>query len=434
MASTAALYGTASGQPPKFRSDYFGDVKEIADSERRVPSDQFPAPFSDQEYADRLAKCRKAMSNMRIDLLWAGWPDSMCYLHGYEITWYSPSRNPRAGTAVHVDHDKLIFLGGENAVFSAAKDKRAIRGQGGDGAVKAIADILKGEGWLKSGTVVGMEHRRYLPTPAMSRLFEAAFVSAGAKVVDGTDVIAAARLVKSPAEIAATEQASRIADIGIRAVADMLKPGVSSAEIYGAAYHAMMNVGGEATAIPQAVQPGKPQSTHLLPSRRQIQAGESFAFDLAGVYKRYHANLDRTFICGEPSRELVRMNAAAKEGLERFGQVARAGAKVSDVNKAMREFFTEKKIWQYHNFSGGYELGIALPPDWCGDFWFTIASEERDDRVFEANMVTNYENSFRQDDPQSKYQLMAFSRDTMVYTPTGARRLSAIPCDLIVIG
>jgi len=438
MATTAVAYGGAAAaqQRSRVRGNPFAKMREIPDSETRIPADRYPAPFSDEEYAGRLTRVRQAMSKMNVDLLWTGWPDAMLYLHGYEITWYSPSRNPRTGTAVHKDHDKQIFLGGEDIVFSAAKDRRPIRGGQGAGpgaAAKAVVDILKDEGWLKAGTVVGMEFERYLPTPAVARELEAAFVAAGAKVVDATSVIGTVRNIKSPAEIAAFEQAARIADVGIRAVAEMLKPGVTSAEIYGAAYYAMAKVGGEVTAIPQAVQPGRPASTHLLPSRRQIQAGESFAFDLAGVYKRYHANLDRTFICGDPEPELVRIHRAANEGLGVFQQAAKAGAKIGDVNRTMQELYKKADIWKYSNGPLGYELDASLPPDWCGDFWFNVSNAD-DARLFEPNMVTNFETRFRTNDSKAKFEFVAHARDTFVYTPQGARMLSAIPCDLIVVG
>jgi Xaa-Pro aminopeptidase len=246
-------------------------------------------------------------------------------------------------------------------------------------------------------------------------------------------VIGTVRNIKSAAEIAAMEQAARIADVGIQAVAAELRPGVTSAELYGAAYYAMSKVGGESTAIAQAVQPGRPRSTHLLPSRRQIQAGESFAFDLAGVYKRYHANMDRTFVYGDPDPELVRVWSACKGGLELFSKTAKAGSTISAVGKVMREYYTEMDIWKYQNGPLGYELGASLAPDWCGDFWFNV-SNENDDRVFEENVVTNYETRFRTDDPSRKFELVAHARDMVVYTPTGARVLSAIPCDLIVVG
>jgi len=43
-------------------------------------------------------------------------------------------------------------------------------------------------------------------------------------------------------------------------------------------------------------------------------------------------------------------------------------------------------------------------------------------------------NRFRRDDPEARFDLVAHTRDTVVYTPEGARVLSAIPCDLIVVG
>ena len=416
------------------RGNPFSRVRTISDSEARIPSDQYPPPFHDDEYSDRLTRCRHAMSTMGIDLLWTGWPDAMLYLHGYEITWYRPSRQPRTGTALHVDHDKQIFLGGEDVVFSAAQDRRPLLGRTERDFAQAIAAVLEDEGWLRPGTVVGLELRRYLPTPMMARALESAFIAAGAKVVDGTDVVGTVRNIKSPAEIAAVEQAARIADVGMYAVAEALRPGVTSAEVYAAAYSAMASVGGEVVAIPQAMQPGRPATTHLLPSRRQIQVGESFAFDLAGVYKRYHANLGRTFICGDPDSELVRIHKASMGALEILQQTAKAGVSVSVVNRALREYYKEMDIWKYHNEPLGYELDAALPPDWCGDFWFYVSNEQDDSRPFEANMVTNYENRFRKDDPRSAFDLVAHTRDTVVYTPAGARILSAIPCDLIVVG
>ncbi len=267
----------------------------------------------------------------------------------------------------------------------------------------------------------------------MARELENAFVAAGAQIVDGTDVVGTVRNIKSPAEIAAFEQAARIADIGLRAVAQAIRPGVTSAELYGAALYEMAKAGGEVPAISQAVQPGRPRTTHLLPSRRQIEPGEPFAFDLAGVFKRYHANLDRTFIYGDPDAELVRVHKAAKGALDVLQRTAKAGTPVSVVNRALREYYQETDIWKYHLNPLGYELDASLPPDWCGDFWFWV-EEEDDPRTFEANMVTNYENRFRRDDDRAMFDLVAHTRDTVVYTPTGARVLSAIPCDLIVVG
>ena len=424
-------------------NDPFANVAEIEPALRRTPTRSYPLPFDPEEYARRLTRCREEMTRNGIDLLYVTMPEGSCYLHGYEVTWYQAASTrhwiPSTATVVHTDHDQLIFLGGEDPVPSAAEDRRPTPGSqrsafGSHGAsLTSIPKMLADEGWLKSGTVVGLEYWSYLPPRAVSDELEAAFVSAGARVVDGSDVLRRIRQTKSAAEIATLEQAARIGDIGLKAVADNFKPGMTHGEVYAEAMYAMMNVGGEIPGIAQAVQPGWPQSTHLLPSRRQISEGEPFAVDVAGVYNRYHANIDRTMVWGEPSAELRRMNAAAKQALEVLCETAKAGTTLADLNRALRSHYIENEIWQFHNYCGGYELGIAFPPDWVGEFEWSVA-DESPEGVIETNTVTNYENTFRNEDPSFPFAQIAFSRDTLVYTESGARRLSAIPVELIVLG
>ncbi len=119
------MHDVMSSTNGQVRGNPFSNVEAIPDDQTRTRSRDYPAPFDDDEYRGRLTRVRETMSRMEIDLLWTGWPDAMLYLHGYEVTWYRPNRNPRAGTAVHVDHDKQIFLGGEDVAFSAAKDRQA---------------------------------------------------------------------------------------------------------------------------------------------------------------------------------------------------------------------------------------------------------------------------------------------------------------------
>ena len=414
----------------------FANVGEIEASLQRTPTQSYPLSFGTAEYSERLTRCRQEMAERGIDLLYVTMPEGMCYLHGYEVSWYRAASTthwfPATATVVHVDHDRLILLGGEDPIPSAAEDRRALSGNL-DACADSVATLLKQEGWLNTGTVVGLEHWSYLPPRAVSDVQESAFAATGAKVVDGSAVLRAVRRAKSAAEIAALEHAAHIGDIGLKAVAENFKPGMTHAEVYAEALYAMLKVGGEVAGIPQAVQPGWPQSTHLLPSRRQISEGEPFAVDLAGVYKRYHANIDRTMIWGDPSPELLRMHTAAQAALEVLCETAKSGTSLVAVNEALRAHYIKNNIWQFHNYCGGYELGIAFPPDWVGEFEWSVADENPHGEI-ETNLVTNYENTFRNEDPGFAFPQIAFSRDTLVYSETGARRLSSIPVELIVLG
>lgn len=418
----------------------FAYVAEIEASLRATSTRSYPLPFDQEEYRSRLTRCREEMGRRGIDLLYVSAPEGHCYLHGYEVSWYQAASTrhwiPATATVLHVDHDRLIFLGGEDPVPSAAVDRRPIGTStfGADDEFFAtVVELLENEGWLGTGTVVGLEYWSYLPPRAVSDRLEAAFASRNARVVDGSDVMRKVRQIKTSAEISTLEHAARIGDVGLAAVADNFKPGMTHAQVYAEAMYAMLQVGGEVPGIAQAVQPGWPQSTHLLPSRRQISEGEPFAVDVAGVYNRYHANIDRTFIWGEPSSELVRMNEAAKQALEVLGEAAKAGTPLTMVNQALRAHYIETDIWRFHDYCGGYELGIAFAPDWVGEFEWSVADEDPLGTI-EANLVTNYENTFRNEDPVHPFAQIAFSRDTLVYADTGARRLSKIPVELIVLG
>jgi Xaa-Pro aminopeptidase len=419
------------------RSNPFGRVKDIPDNVRRVPSDKYPLPFSDSEYADRLKKVREKMSQLGIDLLYVTLPEGLCYLHGYEVTWYRAQSQkawyPMTATAVHVDRDQMIFYASESVVPSWAKDRRPIRGGGGpEGSAKAVAEDLQKEGWLKSGTRVGQEFWSYIPNRAVSEIFSKAFEDKGAKVVDGSDVIRKVRLIKSPAEIEAVEMAAHITDLGHRAIAQGFRPGMSHLEVYALATSAMYNAGGEVAGIAQAVIPTNPKTLHLLPSRRTLEAGEPFIVDLGGVYKRYHANIARCYYWGDPTPELRRLSDAAKGGVEVLVNTAKAGTPVQTVMTAMRKFYKDAGVLDIRGYSGGYDIGIAFPPDWVGDWEFNTNNENATGN-FEANMVTQYECALQKPDPGRKFEALANNIDSFVYgNPT--RRLSNIDLGTVWLG
>ena len=437
LGSTAAAAAGLTRPAWAQGGDPFAGVRDIPVDVRRIASDRYPLPFSDQEYSNRLEKTRALMAQLGIDLLYVTLPEGMCYLHGYEVTWYhaqSPKHwFPRTATAVHVDHDRMIFLSGEGVVPSWATDRRRIAGDGTlEGAAKAAAQLLVDEGWLTPGTRLGQEFWSYLPNRAVSEVFSAAFSQKGAKVVDGSDVMRQVRIIKSPAEIEAIEMATRIADLGHRAIAQGFKPGMSHTEVYSLAIGAMHAAGGEVPGIPQGVIPTNPRSLHLLPSRRTIEAGEPFIFDLAGVYKRYHSNIGRTYYWGDPTPELRRLSEAAKGGIEVLVATAKAGTPVSVVTKAMRDHYREAGVYDIRGYSGGYDIGIAFPPDWVGEFEFNVNREDPEG-TFEENMTTQYECALQKPDPGRKYDALANNIETFVYGES-TRRLSAIDLGTVWLG
>ena len=363
--------------------------------------------FPEAEYRSRIDKLRRAMADARIDMMWITSPEVVCWLHGYFASWYkaqSPMRYPQCyGTAVHVDHDNIIFFDnptemGVTQQFSISTDNRWFQSREAAPNIEFVMKELEAEGWLK-GTV-GMEYWSYLPNRAISTMFEGAFRAYGANVVDGTAVTRRVRRVKSALEIEAIEEAVRICAVGHKVIMENLRPGITELELFGQVTAAMMAEGGEFPALipifnAQPMKDGVPVHVgHGMAGRRVIQEGEYLGADLSGVYKRYHGNICRGYVVGEPPRKLAELTAKAAGVFDVIASEVKAGMTVAEVNKVLNRYYDDVGLSGTPGWVLGYEMGLSLPPDWVGDFYFHFMDTKYLDRVFEENMVTNFESIF----------------------------------------
>ncbi len=391
--------------------------------------------FSREEYAGRIRKVRGLMAEAGIDVLYVTTPEHVCWLHGYFASWYkanAPMRYPQLyGTVIHVDHDEFIHFDNPTelpvlAKSSVSTDNRFFSSREASANIPFIIGELKAKGWL-TGTL-GMEHWSYVPNRAISTMLEGAFLDEGARVVDASRILRKARLVKSPAEIATIEKAASFADIGIETIRRELRPGMTELELFGLVTAAMMKAGSEFPALipifnAVPVRNGRPVSAgHAMAGRKTIEAGEFLTADLCGVYNRYHANVMRGFYVGEPSREMIEQHRKAAGIFDLFRTEVKAGMTVGEVNALIRRYLTEVGLADGAGWVLGYELGLSLPPDWVGEFYFHYQDEKYLDRVFEENMVTNLESLFN-----------TWFIDTLVYGPNGSRIVSNTPIELFAV-
>jgi Xaa-Pro aminopeptidase len=396
------------------------------DTEKVSPPDP---PFSREEYQARLRRMRKRMGQEKIDMLYLTSPAAMYYFHGYRARWYREESSTEwpalAGTAIHVDHDRLIHFDypREKRLLegtSVAEDVRFLPYKGIPASgIEMIMTELAAEGWL--GGVIGMEFYSPVPNRAISQMVEAGFIQKGCKsVVDATIPVRSLRRLKSPQEIAYIEEAARICDIAHKTVQEVLRPGMTELEVYGETVRAMTRAGGETAAIEGNVSSGSYATEHALSSRRVIQKGEIVFFDPCGVYNRYHANIARGYFVGDPPNDLIERYRLSAGSYELLKEHAKPGESVAKVCRLLKQYYQDEGIWDLRAFVGGYQLGIAFPPDWVGEFYFNVDLET--EGVFMESEVTNYESI-----------LGTILIDTFVYESTGPRQLSEIPAELIVV-
>jgi Xaa-Pro aminopeptidase len=395
-------------------------------------------PFTQQEYRDRLRRIREAMTQARLDVLYLTSPESQCYVSGYAAEWYQTESPkdwmPVSGIAVHVDHDRFLFFNlVPEAMLSrfhsvtAPSDLRIFPRPQHAPAIEFIVGELKAEGWL-TGTV-GFELWSHRPNRAVSEQLQAAFERAGCRVMDGTDVVRAVRGRKSPQELATIETAARIAHVGMTAAAETLRAGATELEVYGAVVAAMARAGGENPGITMPVLSGpKTFAYHGLASRKPIVPGELVLVDVCGVYNRYHANLARTFSMGEPAAEVARF-VEVQTGVYPFvADLIRPGLPVRELLARVRGYYQEHGIWEHRSWVGGYELGIAFPPDWVGPFYYD-SGVDPGEAAFEPGMVVNHESLFF----APRHAGVSFFIDTLMFRQSDAAILGRFPYGLTVI-
>lgn len=394
-------------------------------------------PFSEAEYGQRITQIKRRMADAGIQLLYLSAPESLFYVSGYKAEWYQaqspPDFPPAGGIAVHVDHDDFILFDyEEEAVMcrytSVAKDIRIYAEERQRDMLGWIVDELKREGWLPSRT--GIEMRSYRPNRVVSETFQAHLEKAGCQVVDGTDIVRACRSVKSPKEVEYVERAAEIADIGIMAAAEAMRPGMTELQVYGAVIKAMADAGGENPGITLPVVSGhKSASFHALASRKKIARGEIVVMDVCGVYNRYHANIARTFSIGPADPEVAKVVELSAKGFDRVAEIIQPGMPVDDFNRQMKAYYDGVGLDEaYKWWIGGYDLGIAFPPDWVGSFVYD-PSFDSGGRLFVPGTVVNFESNFY----LPKNAGCSAIINTLVFSENSARILSKMPNELMVV-
>ena len=92
------------------------DPNEKSNADRALESvyGENRAPFTKEEYKDRLRRVRQEMERHQIDTLIVSDPANLCYLSGYQCAWYQDGRPrtwyPDSCIAVRVDSDEFIYF------------------------------------------------------------------------------------------------------------------------------------------------------------------------------------------------------------------------------------------------------------------------------------------------------------------------------------
>ncbi|MGB3243346.1 MAG: M24 family metallopeptidase [Sulfitobacter sp.] len=349
-------------------------------------------PFSEAEYARRLAKTRAAMELAGIDVLVATDPSNQAWLTGYDgwsfyvhqavvvplegkPFWWG-RRQDANGAARTVDtHVTDIEFYLDHFVQSTVRHP-----------MQDLAVKLAARGWDKGRIGVEMDNY-YFSAKAYTALMGAV---PDAKIVDATALVNWQRAIKSDEEITFMRRAARISEKITRLAIDRAAPGVRknelAAEISAAGITGVDDIWGDYPAIVPLMPSGSDAAApHLTWNGDEMRHGEVTFFELAGCYRRYHVPLSRSVFLGTPPDHIKRGEAALIEGLEAGLEQARAGNQTRDIANALGDVMDRAGIDR--GARCGYAIGLSYPPDW-GERTMSLRPE--DETVLQPGMTFHF--------------------------------------------
>ncbi|MCF6119589.1 ectoine hydrolase DoeA [Mesorhizobium muleiense] len=329
--------------------------------------------FSRGEYADRLAKTRKAMAAKGVDLLVVSDPSNMAWLTGYdgwsfyvhqavivppsgEPVWYGRGQDANgAKRTAYLAHDNIVGYA-DHYVQSTERHP-----------MDFLSQVLADRGWGKLS--IGVEMDNYWFSAAAFASLQKHLPNA--RFVDATALVNWQRAVKSPTEIDYMRKAARIVEAMHQRIVDKIEVGMRKcdlvAEIYDAGTRGVDGpegrIGGDYPAIVPLLPSGADASApHLTWDDRPMKSGEGTFFEIAGCYNRYHCPLSRTVFLGRPTQEFLDAEKATLEGMEAGLAAAKPGNTCEDIANAF--FAVLKRYGIVKDNRTGYPIGLSYPPDW----------------------------------------------------------------------
>jgi Xaa-Pro aminopeptidase len=156
--------------------------------------------------------------------------------------------------------------------------------------------------------------------------------------------------------------------------------------------------------------------------------GDIVNVDVSGVYNRYHVNMARCFSIGAPAPEVAERCAQIYGAFDVVARTIRPGLRTAALLDEVGSYYRQHNLLDEAWWIGGYELGIAFPPDWVGEFTYSFGSDSGD-ATFEAGDVCNYEANFY----LPRRSGLAMSINTMVFEADSAGFNQRTPNELIVV-
>ncbi|MCK4444462.1 MAG: aminopeptidase P family protein [Thermoplasmata archaeon] len=259
-----------------------------------------------------------------------------------------------------------------------------------DGSVKILTSTLEAATAKTSGLPVTVMRSRDDRITKMKRLLRGAKkiginatelthqaytgiqkVAPKAELIDISNAVVMARLVKDSKELKYMSKACRIASEVAEEIIPFIDVGVREYQI-GAELEYLMSKRGSEGAFFTTIAGSGPNSAlpHYSVGDRKIRKGDFIVLDFGATYKKYGSDITRTYLVGKANKKKRSMYDTVRKAQEKALAKLGEGKKGGDVHLAASKYIDRTKFKGKFTHGIGHSLGLAahdgggLHPAW----------------------------------------------------------------------
>jgi len=277
-----------------------------------------------------------------------------------------------------------------------------------------IADYGLGNGRI------GTDLMPYMIHEGLKRQFPSLVIS------DAGRIWAELTAVKHPLEVELIRDAIRVADLGMGAAIDAIRPGISEHAVSAEAIYAMRRNGSEFEPFIPLVASGYNTSMfERVATEKVIQSGETVILDIGSVVKGYTGDLGRTVICGDPKPEQIAVYKATQVALQEAKRIIRPGVTCHEIDRRARDVIEDAGYGRYlYTGNTGHQLGFGLHGE-------PLVHRNVDVELVENMVICLEPRIVLPDRPDIGG---AHLEDVVLVTAQGSEKLNATPYDSRLLG
>lgn len=253
----------------------------------------------------------------------------------------------------------------------------------------------------------------------------AALRERGVRLHDGQAVANAARVIKTPEEIAMIRTAISGCERGVAEMRSTMRPGMTEQQVWATLHAANIAAGGEWLETRLLTSGQRTNPWYQECSDKVIESGELVAFDtdLIGI-GGYSVDISRTWVAGDaaPTTDQRHLHDEARTQLEHNIELIRPGASFAEISRGA--YLPPDGIHSFTNAAVAHGIGL------CNEYPLILNRDHFDDGGYDgqvrAGMVLCVEALAA---PPGGTESVKLEEQVLV-TEDGIERLSASPLDL----